>query len=173
MSTASTRAETSAAYWSLGDLWIVHLGGNETDGRFSLLETLWAPDVPAPLHVHRDADELYYVLEGEVTVRFPGRVVRRRPGSWVYCPRRVPHAYEVTSRKPARLLYVGSPAGFEEFVAAAGEPARELTLPPGEPDIARAIALAPEYGIDILGPPGAVPDGMPPARAGNRRPARP
>jgi mannose-6-phosphate isomerase-like protein (cupin superfamily) len=162
----STEADTSAAYWSLGDLWIVHLGGKETEGRFSLLETLWAPDFPAPLHVHRDADELYYVLEGELTVHFPGRAVRRGPGGWVYCPRRVPHTYEATSPTPARLLYVGNPAGFEEFVAAAGEPARELTLPPGEPDIARAIVLAPEYGIDVLGPPGAVPDAMPPARAG-------
>jgi mannose-6-phosphate isomerase-like protein (cupin superfamily) len=154
---------TTTAYWSLGDLWIVHLSAKQTEGRFSLLETLWAPAFPAPLHVHRDADELYYVLEGELTVHLPGRTRRRGPGGWVYCPRGLAHTYEVTSPTPARLLYVGSPAGFEEFVAAAGEPAGELMLPLGQPDVARAIALAPEYGIEILGAPGELPDGMPPA----------
>ena len=153
----------TTAYWSLGDLWIVHLSGNETDGRFSLLETVWAPASPAPLHVHRGTDELYYVLEGELTVHLRGRTVRRGPGGWVYCPRAVPHTYEVASSTPARLLYVGSPAGFERFVAAAGEPAGELTLPPGEPDVARAIVIAPEYGIDVLGGPGELPEGLAPA----------
>jgi mannose-6-phosphate isomerase-like protein (cupin superfamily) len=155
-------AETTRAYWSLGDLWIVHLSREQTEGRVSLLETLWAPAFPAPLHVHRNADELYYVLEGKVTVYLPGRTVRRSPGGWVYCPRGVPHTYEATSPTPARLLYVGSPAGFEHFVAAAGDPAGELTLPPGEPDVARAIALAPEHGIDVLGAPGTLPDGRAP-----------
>lgn len=155
--------DPTTAYWSLGDLWIVHLTGKQTEGRFTLLETVWAPGFPAPLHVHRGADELYYVLEGELTVYLPGRTVRRGPGGWVYCPPGVPHNYEVTSSTPARLLYVGSPAGFEDFVAAAGEPAGELSLPPGAQDIARAIALAPEYGIDVLGGPGELPDGVPPA----------
>jgi mannose-6-phosphate isomerase-like protein (cupin superfamily) len=155
----TTAPETTRAHWSLGDLWITHLAGEETEDRFSLLETLWAPAFPAPLHVHRDADELYFVLEGELSVYLPGRVVRRGKGGWVYCPRGVPHTYVVTSATPARLLYVGSPAGFEHFVAAAGEPARDLTLPPGTPDIARAIALAPKYGIEILGAPGELPGG--------------
>lgn len=163
MPTTAASVEATRAHWSLGDLWITHLAGEETERHFALLETLWAPAFPAPLHVHRDADELYYVLEGELTVYLPGRVVRRGVGGWVYCPRGVPHAYEVTSPTPARLLYVGSPVGFERFVAAAGEPARDLTLPPGEADIARAITLAPKYGIEILGVPGELPDGTPPA----------
>jgi mannose-6-phosphate isomerase-like protein (cupin superfamily) len=160
--TLAAGTDATTAYWSLGDLWIVHLSAEQTEGRFSLLETLWAPTFAARLHVHRDADELYYVLDGEVTVYLPGRTVRRGPGGWIYCPRAVPHTHQVTSSTPARLLYVGSPAGFEDFVAAAGDPAGELTLPPGEPDVARAIALAREHGIDILGAPGELPDGAPP-----------
>jgi mannose-6-phosphate isomerase-like protein (cupin superfamily) len=159
-----TSTRTATAYWSLGDLWIVHLSRKETEGRFSLLETVWAPAFPAPLHLHRDADELYYVLEGELTVYLPSRTLRRGPGEWAYCPRGLPHTYEVTSSTPARLLYVGSPAGFENFVAAAGEPAGGLMLPPGEADVEKAIALAPSYGIDVLAPPGERPDGVPPAK---------
>jgi mannose-6-phosphate isomerase-like protein (cupin superfamily) len=130
--TALTSTNTPTAHWSLGDLWIVHLGRDQTEGLFSLLETIWAPGFLAPLHVHRDTDELYYVLEGELTVHLPGRTVRQRVGGWVYCPREVPHTYEVTSPSPARLLYVGTPTGFEAFVVAAGEPAGALTLPPDD-----------------------------------------
>jgi mannose-6-phosphate isomerase-like protein (cupin superfamily) len=159
-----TSTRTPTAYWSLGDLWIVHIGREQTEGRFSLLETQWAPLAAlAPLHLHRDTDELYYVLEGELMVHLPGRSLQRAAGGWVYCPRGVPHTYEVTSSTPARLLYVGSPGGFEEFVAAAGEPAGDLTLPPGEPDVSRAIGLASSYGIDVLAPPGERPEGALPA----------
>jgi hypothetical protein len=45
---------------------------------------------------------------------------------------------------------VNSPAGFEDFVAAAGKRAESLTLPPERPDLSRAIMLAPEYGIEIV-----------------------
>jgi len=69
----------------------------------------------------------------------------------------VPHTHEVTSETPGRVLEVNSPAGFEDFIAAAGEPARELTLPPHEPDFSRAIAIAPTYGIDVVGRPGELP----------------
>jgi hypothetical protein len=56
---------------------------------------------------------------------------------------------------------VTSPAGFEEFIVAAGEPAAELTLPPPDrppPDFERLTAFAAEHDIEILGPPGALPE---------------
>jgi hypothetical protein len=61
---------------------------------------------------------------------------------------------------PVRLLDVNSPAGFDAFVAAAGEPALSLTLPPADsppPDVDRLGGIAAEHGVEILGPPGALP----------------
>jgi hypothetical protein len=62
----------------------------------------------------------------------------------------------VSAPEGARLLLVTEPAGFESFMRSSAEPARALTLPPpsGPPDVERLGALAAEYGIDILGPPG-------------------
>jgi hypothetical protein len=85
-----------------------------------------------------------------LTVRRAGEAHRCGAGEWAYGPRRVPHTHEVTSETPARILEINSPAGFEDFVAAAGEPADELTLPPDPPDLSWAITLAPEYGIDLV-----------------------
>jgi uncharacterized RmlC-like cupin family protein len=105
------------------------------------------------MHVHRREGQLWYVLEGELTVTLAGETRRCRPGEWAYGPPDVPHTHEVTSETPARILEVNAPAGFEDFVAAAGEPAEELTLPPRAHDLSQALALAPSYGIDLLEPP--------------------
>jgi hypothetical protein len=72
----------------------------------------------------------------------------------------VPHTECVTSARPARLLDLNAPAGFDEFIAAVGEPAAEPTLPPPDrqtPDVERLTALAAEHHIEVLGPPGSLP----------------
>lgn len=151
---------TPRAYWFLGDLVIVHLSGEETAGRFSLLEWLQPPGEMTPLHVHRRADQTYYVLEGEMTLYLPGATLAIGPGECGYGPMNVPHTERVTSSGPVRLVEVNSPAGFERFVAAAGVPATELTLPPpshAEPDFEQLVRLAAEHDIEVLGPPGSLP----------------
>lgn len=147
-------------FWFYGDLVKVRVSGAETDGRFCLLEFRQPPGEWTPLHVHRDSDQTQYVLEGELTVYLPGRSLVLGPGDCFNTPMNVPHTECVTSDGPARLLDVNAPAGFDDFVAAAGEPAAKPTLPtPVEqaPDVARLAALAAEFGIEVLGPPGQLP----------------
>jgi quercetin dioxygenase-like cupin family protein len=110
--------------------------------------------------VHTDSDQTQYVLEGELTVYLPGESFLLGPGECVNTPRNVPHTEYVTSAGPARLLDVNAPAGFDEYVAAAGEHAAELTLPPPDappPDVERLSALAAQHEIEVLGPPGSLP----------------
>ena len=85
-----------------------------------------------------------------------GRVIEAGAGSFVYGPRDVPHTFVVTSPQ-ARFLLVTEPAGFESFMRAVAEPAGALEIPPPAsepPDFEQLAALAAEYGIEILGPPG-------------------
>lgn len=149
------------AHWFLGDLVIVHVSGEETDGRFCLIEFRQPPGEWTPLHVHRESDQTMYVLEGELTLHLPGgRTVVAGPGACAHGPVGLPHTEHVTSPEPLRLVEVNSPAGFEKFVAAVGEPAPQLTLPPPDwppPDLERLTALAAEHAIDVLGPPGELP----------------
>jgi quercetin dioxygenase-like cupin family protein len=148
------------AYWLLGNLAIVHVGGDETEGRFSLVEFLSPPDEMIPLHVHRHDSQTTYVLEGEVTVYLPGESHVLGPGECIHQPAGVPQTERIGSAGPARTLDINSPAGFDRFVAALGEPAAELALPPPpdeEPDFEQLSALAAEHGVDILGPPGELP----------------
>jgi mannose-6-phosphate isomerase-like protein (cupin superfamily) len=149
-----------SAFWLLSNLVIVHVAGVDTAGRFCLVEVLTPPDDWTPLHLHRDDSQTTYVLEGELTVYTPGSARALGPGDCIHQPPGVPQTEHVTSSVPARVLDINSPAGFDLFVEAAGRPAEALTLPPpdeSEPDLEPLIALAAEYGIDVLGPPGALP----------------
>jgi quercetin dioxygenase-like cupin family protein len=109
-------------------------------------------DVPAgdmpPLHVHRNEDEGFYCLGGEITLYLPGRSVTLRAGDFVLAPRDVPHTYEA-GPEGARLLVSSVPSGFERFVMAVA------ALDEVSPEILGRVAAA--HDIEILGPPGARP----------------
>jgi quercetin dioxygenase-like cupin family protein len=144
------------ALWFLGTLAIIKASSDTTDGRVAVIEHLAPQGRGAPLHVHRREDEWFYVTEGELTLWVGGRVIEAGAGSFVYGPRDVPHTFVVTSPQ-ARFLLVTEPAGFESFMRAVAEPAGALEIPPPAsepPDFEQLAALAAEYGIEILGPPG-------------------
>ena len=133
----------------LGSRCRILVGAQQTDARFSLTEFV---EVPAgqmpPLHVHHAEDEIFYVLDGDVTLFLPGREIHAAAGDCVLAPRGIPHAYRVGDR-PARWLVLSSPAGFERFVADVAALA--------EFDPATLAAVAAEHDIEILGPPGMLP----------------
>jgi hypothetical protein len=71
----------------------------------------------------------------------------------VFLPRQVPHTFRI-GPAGARLLTFTAPASFADFVAAAGEPAPALVVPPATPpDPERLARIAARFGIEILGPP--------------------
>jgi quercetin dioxygenase-like cupin family protein len=144
--------------WFLRNLQIIHLTAEESGGGFSLVET-WAPegDQP-PLHVHRDDDEGFYVLEGRIRLWFGENEVELGPGDFALAPHGVPHTYRVESEDGARILVTSSTGDFDRFVAEYGVPAAERRLPDaGEPDVSRLAEVAAAHDIEILGPPGTLP----------------
>jgi quercetin dioxygenase-like cupin family protein len=142
--------------WFLGSLVTIKAGAEATAGRVAVAENLAARGGGSPLHVHRREDEWFYVLEGELRFSVGGDVIEAPAGAFVYGPRDVPHTFVVESER-ARFLVVTEPAGFEGFVRAVGEPAQAREIPPPEsepPDLGRLTAIAAEFGVEILGPPG-------------------
>jgi mannose-6-phosphate isomerase-like protein (cupin superfamily) len=147
------------ARWFLNTLMLIKSTGATTGGRLTVVE-LRGPRGPAsPLHVHHREAEFWYVIEGELAVWAGGELLRAPQGSLVYGPPGVPHTFAITSDE-ARVLGMIQPTGFERFLEEASVPATELTLPPdgaAPADPARLAAVAAEYGMEILGPPG-LPD---------------
>jgi mannose-6-phosphate isomerase-like protein (cupin superfamily) len=145
--------------WFIDALARIHVDGAETDGRVSVVEaSARLGDMP-PLHVHHREDEIFHVLEGRMTLHLPGEQVELEAGSTLLAPKGVPHTYRVES-ETARWLVVCQPAGFERFVAAISQTAPSDELPPldREHDLGAINAAAEAHGIELLGPPGALPE---------------
>lgn len=140
------------AIWFLGSLMVVKADGQNTEGRFDLLESTMPSGYGPPRHKH-DADEAWYVLEGDVTFYAGDAVVAADRGSWVFAPRNVEHTFKVGPHG-ARFLAFAFPAGFGEFVKEFGAPASTRAIPPAGPvDAERLAAIARKYGIEITGGP--------------------
>jgi quercetin dioxygenase-like cupin family protein len=142
--------------WFLGGLTTIKSSAQTTDGRVTVTENLGPQGYGTPLHLHRNEDEWFYVIEGELTFWVGGQVITAPAGSFVYGPRGIPHTFIVSSSE-ARFLLVTEPAGLEDFIRELSEPAQALTLPPASaqpPAPELMLATAAEYGIEILGPPG-------------------
>ena len=123
----------------------------QTSGEFTLLQVQKEPpDFGPPLHLHRDAAEAFYVLEGNYLMFIEGRQHLCPAGAFVYVPRGTPHTFKVVSAVPGKKLNFFSPAAmvgfFEDLAAAeaAGQAAPELL-----------DTIAARNNVDLLGP---VPD---------------
>jgi mannose-6-phosphate isomerase-like protein (cupin superfamily) len=87
------------AYWFVGTLVRLHASGGDSDGRFSLVECLAPAGHQPPPHVHRDDDEGFYVLEGELTVYVGDAETVVEPGRFVNAPAGVPHTVRPRARR--------------------------------------------------------------------------
>ena len=85
------------ALWFNGGLAVLRATGDQTEGRFAVLELLAPKGFASPLHIHRSEDEFFVVLSGEVRVQHGEDVIEAVAGSVVYGPRDVAHAFHVDS----------------------------------------------------------------------------
>jgi len=130
--------------WFLGTLARMKLTGADTGGRFALWEGVLPRGAAPPLHSHPQ-DETFYVLEGEVTawivdadqvdsdVDPPAWVSacaqRGGVGTVSFAPGGTPHTFRIES-DTARLLFLSTPAGVEDYVRELAEPAQWPWLQP-------------------------------------------
>lgn len=135
-------------YWWLGAVATIKVATPAV----TLVEVQDPPNAEAPLHVHHNEDEGFWVLDGEVTFEAGGEVVEASAGDFVFGPRDVPHRYKV-GPSGSRMLFILTPGGFESFIRATGEPARTRGFPPAEsePDMDAVMANLEAHGMEILG----------------------
>src|SRR2546423_8918163 len=110
----------SEALWFNGGLAVLRATGDQTEGRYAVLELLAPKGFASPLHIHRREDEVFVVLSGEVRVQHGETVVEAVAGSLVYGPRNVAHGVRVDSDE-ARLLLIFGPAGVAGVVREGGK----------------------------------------------------
>ena len=140
-----------ARWWGEG-LAVIKATGADTGGQMAILEITEPPGALAPRHVHHREDEAFWVLDGEVTLDIGGETIVAKAGDYAFGPRDVPHGYRV-GPEGCRMLFVVTPAGFEELVRAISVPAQTRALPPGAqhpPDSDDLPALVASYGCELV-----------------------
>jgi quercetin dioxygenase-like cupin family protein len=141
-----------------GGAYTILLSGEQTGGRYSLIDMLVPPGGGPPLHRH-DFEEMFSVLDGEIELTFRGATQRAAAGTVVNIPANAPHAFRNVSDRPAHLLCLCTPPGQEAFFLAVGDPLESRSATPPQLNAIekaergrRARALAPQYRSELLGP---------------------
>ncbi|GDY32748.1 cupin domain-containing protein [Gandjariella thermophila] len=118
-----------------------------TGGALAVVDTVVPAGNGPPEHMHDDADESFYVLDGEFEVRAGGRSFVIRQGDYAFVPRGTRHIWKNNTDRTARMLRIYTPGGHERFFidisrpAKPGEPAPRLTAE----DVRRAEAAVEKY----------------------------
>ena len=100
--------------WS-SDHILVKTTGAVTDGRASMVVDTLKPGFHLGRHYHKKMAEIFYVLEGEVTLIFDDETVVATAGTTINVPPNVWH--EARSEAGATMMSIFSPAGFEDYLA--------------------------------------------------------
>lgn len=135
---------------------------------WSAFEAEVAPGFDVGAHLHQQAEEVFYVLEGELDLlafhpaasagasgdwrtwesETGARVLRGGPGSFMQVPAGCPHAFFNPGSSPARMLFLVSPAGHEIYL----QELADLLAAGGPPDPAGIAALRRRHDIHQLTP---------------------
>ena len=134
----------------LGIPMVIRIHGRDTGGVLSAVESHDAPGGGPPPHIHSREDETFQVLEGEYEFKVAGQSFVAKKGTTVFAPRGIPHTYRYLGKIPGRLMCIITPAGFEGFFDAVGALTSEQ-----QQEIPRVIAIAKQFGLEILPPPQA------------------
>ncbi len=140
----------------VGDTYTIMVTGQETAGRYTLIDMLVPPGGGPGPHRH-DFEEMFSILEGEIELTFRGQNSTAQAGETVNIPANAPHQFQNKTDQSARLLCLCAPAGQEEFFAEIGTPVATRTTPAAKMSDAemeafkqKSAELAPKYRTELL-----------------------
>lgn len=97
-------------------------------------------------HVHEDAGEAFYLLQGEAEFMKDGKLTVLKEGEAAFVPKGMEHSFRILGEDGGKLLVIVTPAGFEGFF----EATKHLKIPADLPEIEK---ISKEYGQVFTGPP--------------------
>jgi quercetin dioxygenase-like cupin family protein len=110
---------------------LIKATGDDTGGTLFMSETTIPPGFEGPVpHRHRHLHDMFYVLDGTLTVRAADQLHECPPGTFACFPPGVVHTFSNRSDAPVRFLNFNTPSGFENYMRELAAAAREGPLTP-------------------------------------------
>jgi mannose-6-phosphate isomerase-like protein (cupin superfamily) len=125
-----------------GERLMIRTSAAETNGAYAMFEIFAEAGNGVPMHIHKNEDEHFIVLEGTLHMAVGDKAVNVGAGRAVTVSRGVPHAWSNVSDTEVRMLVLFSPGYVEGMF-------REIALRQND-DIA---AILEKFGCLIVGPP--------------------
>lgn len=133
----------------VGDDLVIKVSSRETGGAFTVFESRTLPLHGPPLHLHREQDETFLVLEGHYLFEVDGQEIYAGAGATVFAPRGSRHTFQNIGTAPGRMVTAVVPGGLDLFFEEL-----EAAVPRGvAPDPAKLAPLFEAHGLELLGPP--------------------
>jgi quercetin dioxygenase-like cupin family protein len=131
-----------------GRSYALKLLGAATGDSIMLFEETVPAGTKSTFHLHRDSDEVAYVLEGEITFLIGGAVTTGGAGSLAFMPRGVPHAWKNSGGETGKVLFLYTPAKAGGLLEEQHETQRSFSAMSAEEveDTCR------RHGWEVLGP---------------------
>jgi len=132
----------------LGDFeTLVKADADTRGGTVSVLEATEPPGFGPPIHVHDDAAEAFYVLEGDYVMHLDGEDHHCPAGTFIFIPAGLPHGFRVGGM-PSRKLNFYFPAAMTRYFD-------DLAAALGRADVtdAELAEIAETHRMHIVGPP--------------------
>lgn len=146
--------EDGEAYWVLGGLYTYKAVADQVGGEYTAIEVKAGTGMAIPVHYHDNETEAFYVADGALTLLVGSEEVMARPGSFIFVPPGIEHAFRFESNGTMLLLFTRG-QGHEGLFRAIGEPAGKRIVPalPEEfPDPEEMARTAAGFGTRIVGP---------------------
>jgi mannose-6-phosphate isomerase-like protein (cupin superfamily) len=118
---------------------------SNSEGKYSLIEMIHPPNTGPALHIHSNAPEAYYVLDGNYSIICGDRSYQSKTGDFVFIPKGIPHNYK-SGPQGGKVLVI-SPAGLEGYFK---EVADILHIQGKEIPWNREVEIAQRYGQEFL-----------------------
>ena len=99
-----------------GRLAALKLLGHETNESVMLFEETVPAGTKSLFHLHRDSDEVAWVLAGEITFMIGEEISVGGPGTCAFLPRNVPHAWKNSGSDTGHVVFFYTPASAGGYV---------------------------------------------------------
>lgn len=148
----------SNSRWYKGMLHSRMAGPADNHGTFDFVISKIRRGTEPPPHVHTREDEFFYLLAGEMAFYVDGKAFSITAGECIFLPRRIPHAWLITS-DDVNTITVVTPAGFSDALWKMSFPAERMEVPNGadiatyaNADVTETIKIFEQYGLRLLSP---------------------
>lgn len=140
-----------------GSLMVVRVSATSNADRISVIENRMPYGESPPLHIHRNEDEIFHVLEGTVRFNVDGKDLIAHAGQTALAPKGIPHSFRVESKEGAVCLVITHGGDFERMVREVSVPTASTEVapfaPPSPAAVASLIVACTRNHIDIVGAP--------------------